>query len=272
MSPNSPDATKIYKHWKTTFQYFLAVLPQDGLNKLHVLTNFVAPDIYDLFSQDETYEAAVATLDSNYLKEPNEIYARHLLATRKQQPGESFDAYLAALKSLAKVCNFKDVTAGVYQSESVRDAFIAGTTSSTVRQRLLEKKAITLDEMITTARSLESAEKNAESYSPQTGGNISAMTSAVPVDSNSAAIVHPPNPQQKTKFRNQNACWNCGNSRHPRSSCPARDAVCHNCQRTGHHSKFCRSANVKQQSPSAAASFPAEDQTHASAIFNPHLS
>ena len=68
VSPNSSDAAKIYKHWKTTFQYYLAVLPQEGLNKLHVLTNFVAPDIYDLFSQDITYETAFATLDSNTSK------------------------------------------------------------------------------------------------------------------------------------------------------------------------------------------------------------
>ena len=54
-----------------------------------------------------------------------------MLATRKQKPGESFDTYLNALKSLAKDCNFKAVTADVYQSESIRDAFIAGTTSST---------------------------------------------------------------------------------------------------------------------------------------------
>jgi len=88
--PNSSDAPKIYNHWKKTFEYYLAALPQTNLNKLHVLTNFVAPDIFDIISEDATYDAAIATLDGNYIKAPNVIYARHLLATRKQQPGESF--------------------------------------------------------------------------------------------------------------------------------------------------------------------------------------
>ena len=272
VSPNSPDATKIYKHWKTTFEYFLAVLPQDNLNKLHVLTNFVAPDIYDLFSQDTTYDNAMTTLNSNYVKAPNEIYSRHLLATRKQQPGESFDSYLTALKSLAKDCSFKDVSAVVYQNESIRDAFIAGTISVNVRQRLLEKKSITLDEMITTARSLESAEKNAESYMNQTSGNVAAMAYSAPNESNLAAIVPPANSVQKLKPRqNTPTCWNCGNLRHPRASCPARDAVCHNCQRMGHFSKLCKSAKFKHQSTSAAGEALTEDKTTASAIFNPQL-
>ena len=97
------------------------------------MINLVSPDVFDLFSEDTSYEQAIETLTSCYVKEPNEVYVRHMLATRKQKPGESFDT------SLAKDCNFKAVTADVYQSESIRDAFIAGTTSSTVRQRLLEK-------------------------------------------------------------------------------------------------------------------------------------
>ena len=65
--PNSSDASKVYKHWKKTFEYYVAALPQTNLNKLHVLTNFVAPDIFDIISEDATYNAALATLDANYI-------------------------------------------------------------------------------------------------------------------------------------------------------------------------------------------------------------
>ena len=116
---------------------------------------------------------------------------------RKQQPGESFDTYITALRSLANDCNCKVVAADVYQQESVRDAFIAGTSSQTVRQRLLEKRNMSLDEMIDLARSLESAEVQAESYrSSPTSAAVKRAESDPPAVSKN------------------NSCWNCGNPKH----------------------------------------------------------
>ena len=74
------DATKVFKHWKTTFQHLIAVFPA-GTNKLEVLKNIVAPDIFDLFWQDTTYDVAMLTLTSIYVKTLNEVHTRHLLAT-----------------------------------------------------------------------------------------------------------------------------------------------------------------------------------------------
>ncbi len=51
------------------------------------------------------------------------------------------DEFLQALKTLAKDCKFKDVTATVYRDESVRDA---GLQSGSIRQRLLENSTLDL--------------------------------------------------------------------------------------------------------------------------------
>ena len=37
------------------------------------------------------------------------------------------------------------------------------------------------------------------------------------------------------------SCYFCGNNRHPRSKCPAKDATCDKCQRKGHYAKVCQS-------------------------------
>jgi len=142
--PDTSESVKVFNHWKKTFENYVSTF-EVGTNKLFILINLVLPDIYDLFSQDTNYDTAMATLTGCYVKTPNEVYACHLLATRKQKPGESFDSYLAALRSLAKDCNFKPVTADTYQNETIWDAFITGTSFNTVRQRLLEKKTITLE-------------------------------------------------------------------------------------------------------------------------------
>jgi len=79
-----------------------------------------------------------------YVKTPNEVFARHSLATRTQQTGESLDEYLQALKTLSKDCNSRQVTAAEYQDEAIRDGFISGLISSKIRQRLLENKTLDL--------------------------------------------------------------------------------------------------------------------------------
>ena len=91
-----------------------------------------------------------------YVKPTNEIYARHILATKHQQPAETLDVYLQSLKKLNKDCNYQG-TSILYREESIRDAFITG--------RLLENRTLDLKMMFDHARSLESTVCSSESYS-----------------------------------------------------------------------------------------------------------
>ena len=43
---------------------------------------------------------------------------------------------------------------------------------------------------------------------------------------------------------NGSTCFFCGNSNHPRSRCPAHDAVCSKCQKRGHFAKVCLSKSL----------------------------
>ena len=162
--PSSPDAIKTWRHWKRTFDFFLESLPQPGgdgpaPNKLAALVNFVGPSVYELIIDAVTYESAIQILQTTFDKPKNEVFARHILATCKQEPGQSLDQYLQKLKTLAKDCNFKAVTAEVHKDEAIRDAFISGLTSPQIRQRLLEKRELDLEAAFDSARSLELAEK-----------------------------------------------------------------------------------------------------------------
>ena len=141
---NSAESAKQWWQWLITFENFLAALPQEELNKLRVLLSYVSPDVYELIGEAETYEEAINMLKTLYAKTPNEIFARHSIATRKQQTGESLDEYLQALKTLSKDCNSRQVTAAEYQDEAIRDGFISGLISSKIRQRLLENKTLDL--------------------------------------------------------------------------------------------------------------------------------
>ena len=43
--PTSNAAAKDFIHWLKTFESYLDVLPQDGLDKLKVLINFISPRV-----------------------------------------------------------------------------------------------------------------------------------------------------------------------------------------------------------------------------------
>ena len=119
--------------------------------------------------------------------------------------------------------------------ESIRDAFISGLQSSLI---LLENKTLDLKTMFDQARSLESPMKTSKSYAvPNTLVNAAVPArSAKPVDrleaNTLAAAV-----TETTSL----SCYFCGNNRHPRSQCPAKDATCAKCQKKGHNAKVCQS-------------------------------
>jgi len=83
---NRPNSTKEWKHWKKTFQNYVAVYETEGveIDKLQVPTNFLSNKIYEQIDECETYDQAVGVLDDLFIKTPNEVFARHWLATTKQ--------------------------------------------------------------------------------------------------------------------------------------------------------------------------------------------
>ena len=115
------------------------------MNKYGLLINHLDMDIYELISEETVFDAAFAALEAHYVKPTNITYARHVLATRKQKPGESLDLFAQELRSLAKRCEFTvPESAKAYEEEYITDAFINGMTSNLIRERLLEESRLTL--------------------------------------------------------------------------------------------------------------------------------
>ena len=84
--------------------------------------------------------------------------------------------------------------------------------------------------MFDQARSLESAMKSSESYAvPNTLAN--AVVEGQEANTLASAATETTSP----------SCYFCGNNRHPRSKCPAKDASCAKCQKKGHYAKVFQS-------------------------------
>ena len=128
IDPNSPMASKEWRHWYRTFTNFILECGENAPDKLRTLVNYVSHSVFEYIEDCTTYESAIAILQHLYVKTPNEIFARHLLSTRRQQSGETLDEFLRELRKLSKDCNLRAVTAEQYREELIRDAFINGLT------------------------------------------------------------------------------------------------------------------------------------------------
>ncbi|XP_050737164.1 uncharacterized protein LOC127008809 [Eriocheir sinensis] len=222
-----------WNHWLCTFNNFIQSI-SPAPDKLKLLVNYISPEAYTHITDCPSYEEAIKPLKTVYVRPKNIIFARHQLATRRQQLAESIDTFLLSLKQLSKDCDYKDVTADTYTQEAIRDAFITGLASPTIRQRLLERETLSLNEAVQLARSLDTAQRNAEGYSsPVTPGNVSAapaLTSEASVNTTDTVAA----------ASQSQSCFFCGGKRHPRSRCLARASVCRRCGKTGHYASVCR--------------------------------
>ena len=178
VDPGDPLAIKAYKHWIKTFNAFAEAAqkslqtasqsentPNGEIDKLALLTCYLSPEIYELIEGCETYKSVKVVLNRNFLKRKSTTYARHLLLTREQKLNETIGDYARALRLVAKDCEWRAVNAQEFQTELTRDTFITGLSSPMIKQRLLEKDSLTLEEAICKAEVLERAQNQSSCLS-----------------------------------------------------------------------------------------------------------
>ena len=264
--PESPGSTKSWSHWLKTFNNFISSIQlpdQQVPDKLLLLTNFLSPAVYDFISDATDFDSAIDILKSLYVKPANEVFARHVLSTTKQEPGQPLDQFLQNLKTLSKDCNFKAVSAEENRDAAVRDAFIGGLSSNQIRQRLLEKSSLNLTAAFELARSLEMAEKQSQTFFSQPVASVSTLPLDKPAQGLCQQNASEPQTSSFNSCQNEHCasmmssnskkCYFCGYNRHPRPKCPALNAICKGCGKKGHFLRVCQSRNQANSGPTSAS-------------------
>ena len=89
--------------------------------------------------------------DKYAIGETNETYERYMFNSRDQKEGESIDAYVGALRTLAQRCNF----CTCLHDSLIRDRIVLGVRESETRKRLLRQTKLTLHKCIEIVKSDE---------------------------------------------------------------------------------------------------------------------
>ncbi|XP_072349524.1 uncharacterized protein [Scyliorhinus torazame] len=261
LDPHAPRADHLFNCWLRCFEAYLeasSAFAKTDADRLNLLCSRLDYGLFDLITGTTTYADAIVKLKSRYAR--TAIYVRHRLASRHQQPGEPLSAFVRDLRALALTCNAPAVSAEQNTEALALDAFVAGIASVPIRQLLLAQTTLTLDTAVTMAEAQQAAYDNNASYTPAQTSYAPAhvpymaATSLLPAQQQPLHVTaHPATPAVKIMPGPQ--CYFCGQAKHPRKRCPARDATCSACGKKGHFAKVCHSTAASGSNTAACYSW-----------------
>ena len=157
------------------------------------------------------------------------------------------------LYSLAANCSY-----GPMEQELIRDWLVVGIRNQALSKTLQLDASLTLEKAKLTIRQQESVQEQQSILN----GKDAASTSVDAVSRNDRSAQcdrreqqrrssHAPRPSGGARNSGKvetKQCTRCGKESHPRSQCPARDAICHKCSKKGQYSSQCRSKRLDESS------------------------
>ena len=166
--------------------------------------------------------------------ETNETYERYVFNSRTQGETESFETFLAAVRSLSKTCNYCD---GCIDS-IIRDRIVLGIRDPETQTALLKERKLTLPNCIDLCKAAENATSQGKALRPEKVNKVEEKVPAKNMKSRRASGRKGQGTIKECKF--------CGRE-HPmrKEECPAWGKTCSACGRMNHFGKMC---SEKQQS------------------------
>ena len=238
-----------WKRWSDRFDNLMTALNvTDNARKKALLLHLAGETVFDIFeglvvaeiahdadpAVDNVYTVAKRALDEHFNPKKNIEFERYSFRLAKQNNGESIEAYVVRLRSLAKYCEFANADA------EIKSHLIQTCKSSRLRRRALTDAAMTLHAMIDLGRSMEMSERQSKAIEGKP--SESQTTSDESVNRvNRKPFFKNRKPSEPSK---SDVCRNCGKAYpHPggRSGCPAFSTACRSCLKIGHWQKMCRS-------------------------------
>ena len=207
------------------------------------------------FSPDDsntiTFEVVKDKFDSYFIGTRNVIYERARFNQRQQQTGESVDAFVTDLYKLVEYCEYEAL-----KDDIIRDRIVVGLRDEQLSEKLQLDAKFTLKRAVDHGRQKEAVRKQqtvVRSSQQEGAMNIDSMQSlsqdgATNVDAMQSRPYRglferrPRAALQQGKqtsytassYQTNQPCRRCGRQSHQKQYCPAKDAKCHQCSKTGH--------------------------------------
>ena len=196
-----------------------------GTDALKVFNGFV-------FAPNEARDVSniIRKFDEHIIGQLNETYERYRFNCRNKTPGEAVDAFITALRNLAKNCNFCECM----RESLLRDRVIMGILDSDLRKRLLQMPDLTINLCIDMCRAYEATETR-----------MRYMEGSPQVEVHTVKPTRPSAHSTKGKTRGQQRkqvkCRFCGKTHEmTKEACPAWGKLCSKCNGRNHFAIVCQ--------------------------------
>lgn len=196
-------------------KFFIASIGAEGYA---VLKRLAAPKKPSELSLKEN----LASLEEYYDPKPLQEISRFKFRQRKQNDGENFAKFHAALKELSRNCKFEDRL-----DEELRSQIISGVRDARLQKQLLIMKDSTLAKVVELCTTCELAES---SCTMMQGNSTIKMEHAINKISARS---------QRGGGEEVSVCIRCGRKNHKAPECRFINRTCNKCEKTGHLANVC---------------------------------
>ena len=181
------------------------------------------------------YASVIGKFDAFFRVRKNVIFERARFNRRSQGPDESAEQFITSLYSLTENCVYGELR------DEIRDRIVVGIRNRSLSDRLQIESDLTLEKAKTLVRQREAVQEQQALLrnGPKQELAVDFVKRGPPFKKK---VPYQTAPKGSQSSDSSKQCSRCGKGPHPRQSCPARDAVCHNCKKKGHYSSQCFSA------------------------------
>ena len=173
---SNQDTTRQYLFWKAQFNNYCNYTGASDEERLGISVGKIEVNVYDYIEGIDNINDALVRLDEVFKKKTNEVFARHVLNSTRQNAGEPTREFAMRLELLARDCNYQAVSVLEHRNQATLVAFISGLDNPKIRQRLLETEDLTLLQAVTKAEILQRAEDNALEFRKESAEGMVAVT------------------------------------------------------------------------------------------------
>ena len=189
--------------------------------------------------KDPTFDESVARFDAHFLPRVNVIFERHQFFTRNQEPGESVDRYITALRKLTQTCEFGEI-----RDSLVRDRFICGLSTVAVKEKFAwNAEHITLETAIDKCKAAGLVKDQLRVIDAPADERVADVKASGKHQWYTAQL---PQEQRQKANASRGRCTRCGYN-HGSRRCPAMGKMCRICKGVGHFGVMCRSTLADAQ-------------------------
>ena len=234
--------------------YFLANEIGEAARKRAVLLSVCGPTAYRLIRNlaqpdkpsELSYDNIIKLLSDHYFPSQSVSVQRFRFNSRCRRSGETVADYVAELRRISEHCQFADSLDAM-----LRDRLVCGINDQRMQRRLLAEPDLTCKKAVELAQAIESADQNVRDLQKSTPSDLHAIT---PVEqrqtprraSRPSSSRSPHSGVSVRRSQPPTACPRCA-GQHWASDCRFRNATCHECGKTGHLRRVCRSKRTNQQ-------------------------